>query len=123
MANQTDVFAVDNDGQLQVTRVVGSPGWTGPKLLGPPGRLFPAAAVAVSTSHGFLCPRRRAGFVAIISFGACSSCSQRVPMPSVSGGGCDFNGDTAAWTIGKRARNGIIAPGVRALPRPHLRQI
>lgn len=58
---RTEVFAVDNDGQLQVTWVVGSGGWNGPKLIGPPAHSRPRPAGItrprpLSVINGHPCP-------------------------------------------------------------------
>ena len=47
-ANQTDVFLVDNNGQLNVFSVVGNGKWSGPQQLGPAGLAPPGAFVAAS---------------------------------------------------------------------------
>ncbi|MBR7839301.1 hypothetical protein KDL01_38930 [Actinospica durhamensis] len=50
--NQTDVFAVDDNGQLQVFWVNGSGPWNGPTAIGPAWRFPPGAPVAASVQHG-----------------------------------------------------------------------
>jgi hypothetical protein len=50
--NQTDVFAVDSNGTLQVASVVSSGAWTGPTPISPAGFFPPGAAVAASNHFG-----------------------------------------------------------------------
>jgi hypothetical protein len=50
--NQTDVFAVGNNGQLYVAWVTGAGNWSGPVGLGPEGILPPGAGVAASPQYG-----------------------------------------------------------------------
>jgi hypothetical protein len=49
--NQTDVFAIDNNGQLQGFWVTGGGNWQGPVGLGPAGTFPPRAALAVYGAH------------------------------------------------------------------------
>jgi len=49
---QTDVFAVANNGQLQVSWVVHAGAWSGPGGMGPAGVFPPGAAVAASPQYG-----------------------------------------------------------------------
>ena len=50
--NQTDVFVVDTNGQLNVFSVVGSANWSGPKTIGPSGLTRSAAYVVASQRFG-----------------------------------------------------------------------
>ena len=50
--NQTDVFFIDNNGQLQVCWVQGTGGWGGPVKIGPAGIAPSGAYVAVSQQFG-----------------------------------------------------------------------
>ena len=52
-ADQTDVFAVDLNGQLNVFSVVGDGAWHGPKVLGPPGQTIVQANAAPAVSRQF----------------------------------------------------------------------
>jgi hypothetical protein len=50
--NQTDVFAVNNNGQLNVFWVDGAAAWQGPVGLGPTGAFPPGAGLAASNQYG-----------------------------------------------------------------------
>lgn len=50
--DQTDVFAVDCDGALNVAWVVGGGAWNGPVRISPPGVFPPRANIAVSNQFG-----------------------------------------------------------------------
>ncbi len=50
--NQTDVFAIDRDGALTVSWVVGAGTWHGPGRIGPAGLFPPGAPVAASNQFG-----------------------------------------------------------------------
>jgi hypothetical protein len=50
--NQTDVYVVDNAGQLNVFSVVGVGAWSGPTKIGPPGFASPGAGIAASQQYG-----------------------------------------------------------------------
>jgi hypothetical protein len=50
--NQTDVFAVDNNGTLTVTWVVGAGNWTGPVPISPVALALPGAPVSVAQQAG-----------------------------------------------------------------------
>jgi hypothetical protein len=52
VANQTDVFLVDNDGQLNVFSVQGSGSWSEPVKIGPRGIFARGAHIAVSRHFG-----------------------------------------------------------------------
>lgn len=51
-SNQTDVFAVDNDGQLIMFWVQGAGNWNGPVKIGPKNFAVPGAPVAASQQFG-----------------------------------------------------------------------
>jgi hypothetical protein len=51
-ANQTDVFAVDSKGQLNVFWVQGEGAWQGPEKIGPAGFAYPNSNVAASQQFG-----------------------------------------------------------------------
>jgi hypothetical protein len=53
-ANQTDVFLIDKNGQLNVFWVEGAGVWNGPVKIGPAGLANPGAAIAVSQQFGAL---------------------------------------------------------------------
>jgi hypothetical protein len=50
--NQTDVFAVNNDGALTVASVLGLGPWTGPTAISPAGMFQPGTAVAACNQFG-----------------------------------------------------------------------
>ena len=50
--NQTDVFVIDMNGQLNVFSAVGSGDWSGPKTIGPTGLAAQTAALAVTQRFG-----------------------------------------------------------------------
>jgi hypothetical protein len=50
--NQTDVFLVDKNGQLNVFWAIGSGNWHGPQTIGPTGLAHPGAPIAVSKHFG-----------------------------------------------------------------------
>jgi hypothetical protein len=50
--SQTDVFAVDKNGTLNVMWVVNAGAWSGPAAIGPAGKFPPGAPVAVSRQFG-----------------------------------------------------------------------
>src|ERR1700722_17511424 len=52
-SNQTDVFLVDNNGQLNVFWVIGKGAWQGPLKIGPPGLANPLGAIVASQQYGF----------------------------------------------------------------------
>ena len=52
IANQTDVFVVDNTGRLNVFWVQGNGGWNGPVPIGPAGVAPPGSAITVSQQFG-----------------------------------------------------------------------
>jgi hypothetical protein len=52
VTNQTDVFLIDNNGQLNVFWVDGGGSWNGPEKLGPSGIATPGACVAASQQFG-----------------------------------------------------------------------
>jgi hypothetical protein len=49
---QTDVFVIDNNGQLRVYWVDGGGSWQGPETLGPAGVANPGSPIAVSQQFG-----------------------------------------------------------------------
>jgi hypothetical protein len=51
--NQTDVFLVDTNGQLNVFWVVGEGTWNGPLQIGPPGLADPGSVIVASQQYGF----------------------------------------------------------------------
>ncbi|MHC5832914.1 MAG: hypothetical protein ACYT04_97260, partial [Nostoc sp.] len=51
-ANQTDVFLVDKNGQLNLFWVVGEGVWNGPFKLGPAGIANPGSFIAASQQFG-----------------------------------------------------------------------
>ena len=51
-ANQTDVFLIDKNGQLNVYWVTGVGGWNGPEKIGPTGLANPGTALAASQQFG-----------------------------------------------------------------------
>ncbi|MHC5833783.1 MAG: hypothetical protein ACYT04_000000101740, partial [Nostoc sp.] len=51
-SNQTDVFLVDNNGQLNLFWVVGEGVWNGPFKLGPAGIANPGSFIAASQQFG-----------------------------------------------------------------------
>jgi 3-deoxy-D-manno-octulosonic-acid transferase len=51
-ANQTDVFLIDQNGQLNVFWVVGEGAWNGPLPIGPVGLAVPGSPIAVSQQFG-----------------------------------------------------------------------
>ncbi len=51
-ANQTDLFVVDQNGQLNVFSATGSGPWSGARTIGPAGLARPGAALAVSQRFG-----------------------------------------------------------------------
>jgi hypothetical protein len=50
--NQTDVYVVDNEGQLNVFSVIGPGTWSGPVKIGAAGFAMPGAGVAASQQYG-----------------------------------------------------------------------
>jgi hypothetical protein len=52
VANQTDVYVVDNNGQLNVFSVVGTDAWTASQKIGAAGFAPPGARVAASQQYG-----------------------------------------------------------------------
>jgi hypothetical protein len=52
VADQTDIFVVDNDGQLNEFSVVGGGNWSQAKKIGPTGQFPPKAHIAVSQQFG-----------------------------------------------------------------------
>jgi hypothetical protein len=51
--NQTDVFFIDNHGQLNVCYVDSGGAWKGPATIGPPGIARPGAQIAVCEQAGY----------------------------------------------------------------------
>jgi hypothetical protein len=51
-ANQTDVFLVDLNGQLNVFWVEGEGAWNGPQKIGPTGIAYPGSSIAASQQFG-----------------------------------------------------------------------
>ncbi len=50
--NRTDLFSVDQNGQLNVSWVDGAGSWNGPKPIGPPGIALPGCITAASQQFG-----------------------------------------------------------------------